>query len=539
MIGSYSSGETCASSSGRRVRCPRPPSRAEGADAVVEEAQSRHSTGQLGHVPGITRLLCCPLDTPRRKINDAHQENPETAGSYRHRDRNHGRGPRRPCLRRKRIRRGAGRTDARQEPSISGSAREGQRLDADHGDWSGTGDIDYDYQWLRCNSDGDSCSAIGGANDDHYTLGSADVGNRLRVEVTATDSTGDSRRSRIGRTWSRRPGTAPANTSPPTISGVPQDNNRLTASTGSWSGSTPISYSFQWRRCDANGNNCGDIASGQNYTVTSHEVGSRLRVVVHGDQRRRLEHGHLRADERRACCRHRAEEHRGAVDTGTAKDGQTLTVNAGTWTGNTPIGFTYQWQRCDANGNGCQNIAGATAVSYKPSPRRHRAPASRRGHGEEPLRDDHCAHKRDSGRGRGWPGGRDQAARRRDHRSRSPASPCPTASSPTGCRSRRPRSTQSTSASPRVSTSSTRTGTSSATRSSTPPACPRTGSPSPARRRPTRPGGKHSSTHRSAACPSSAAPGSTLFVRARKPGENVLGGVSTRRLVSLGVHPFQ
>ena len=54
-----------------------------------------------------------------------------------------------------------------------------------------------------------------------------------------------------------------------------------------------------------------------------------------------------------------------APDFGTAKDGQTLTVNAGTWTGNTPIGFTFQWQRCDANGNGCQNIAGATAVRYK------------------------------------------------------------------------------------------------------------------------------------------------------------------------------
>jgi hypothetical protein len=29
----------------------------------------------------------------------------------------------------------------------------------------------------------------------------------------------------------------------------------------------------------------------------------------------------------------------------------------------------------------------------------------------------------------------------------------------------------------------------------------------------------------------------TFFVRARKPADNVLGGVSTRRLVSLGVHP--
>ena len=254
------------------------------------------------------------------------------------------------------------------KPSISGSAQEGQRLDADHGDWTGSGDIDYDYQWLRCNSDGDSCSEIGGANDNHYTLGSADVGNRLRVEVTATDSTGSSTAQSNRTDVIATAGTAPTNTSPPTISGVPQDNNTLTASTGSWSGSTPISYSFQWRRCDANGNSCTALAAGQNYRVTSHEVGGRLRVVVTATN------GAGSSTATSAPTNVVLAAGTGPKNTaapsiiGTAKDGQTLTVNAGTWTGNPPITFTYQWQRCDANGNGCQNIAGATAVSYKAAP---------------------------------------------------------------------------------------------------------------------------------------------------------------------------
>jgi hypothetical protein len=52
----------------------------------------------------------------------------------------------------------------------------------------------------------------------------------------------------------------------------------------------------------------------------------------------------------------------GPTVTGTAVQGQTLTAAPGTWT-NEPS-FTYQWQRCDAAGANCVDIAGATAPSY-------------------------------------------------------------------------------------------------------------------------------------------------------------------------------
>lgn len=41
--------------------------------------------------------------------------------------------------------------------------------------------------------------------------------------------------------------------------------------------------------------------------------------------------------------------------------GQTLTATAGTWTGDQPINFSFQWQRCDQSGQNCANITGATA----------------------------------------------------------------------------------------------------------------------------------------------------------------------------------
>jgi hypothetical protein len=49
---------------------------------------------------------------------------------------------------------------------------------------------------------------------------------------------------------------------------------------------------------------------------------------------------------------------------GTARDGDTLTVEEGTWTGDDPKTFTYQWQRCDVNGLNCTDLAGATGVTY-------------------------------------------------------------------------------------------------------------------------------------------------------------------------------
>jgi hypothetical protein len=49
--------------------------------------------------------------------------------------------------------------------------------------------------------------------------------------------------------------------------------------------------------------------------------------------------------------------------TGTPESGQTLTATHGTWNG-TPTSFSYAWSRCDATGNACAGIAGATAKIY-------------------------------------------------------------------------------------------------------------------------------------------------------------------------------
>jgi hypothetical protein len=74
---------------------------------------------------------------------------------------------------------------------------------------------------------------------------------------------------------------APKNQSPPTVAGTARDNSGLAATRGQWQ-NDPTDYSFQWQRCDQNGNNCKNItgATSGTYTVKSADVGSRIRVLV-------------------------------------------------------------------------------------------------------------------------------------------------------------------------------------------------------------------------------------------------------------------
>ena len=74
----------------------------------------------------------------------------------------------------------------------------------------------------------------------------------------------------------------PKNTSPPTTSGRAQDGQTLTAEPGTWSGDQPMTFTYQWRRCNAKGGSCANIigATKQTYEASSVDVGNTIRVRV-------------------------------------------------------------------------------------------------------------------------------------------------------------------------------------------------------------------------------------------------------------------
>ena len=76
--------------------------------------------------------------------------------------------------------------------------------------------------------------------------------------------------------------TKPSNTSRPVISGSVQEGSTLTASDGTWSGSTPISFTYQWRLCSSLGAGCTDITgdTAQTYVVSAPDVGNTLDMLV-------------------------------------------------------------------------------------------------------------------------------------------------------------------------------------------------------------------------------------------------------------------
>jgi hypothetical protein len=96
-------------------------------------------------------------------------------------------------------------------PQLKGRALVRADLVTSRGAWAGTASISYSFGWQRCNVFGSSCLQIASEAQQRLTLRRADIGRRIRSEVTASNTDGDtvarSRHTRIvtpNRTWRGR-----------------------------------------------------------------------------------------------------------------------------------------------------------------------------------------------------------------------------------------------------------------------------------------------------------------------------------------------
>jgi hypothetical protein len=85
-----------------------------------------------------------------------------------------------------------------------------------------------------------------------------------------------------GLAATNRVSAAPSNTQPPVVSGTAEVGKELSSTNGSWSGSTPLTFGYQWRRCDKTGGGCANIseATDNTYKLQAADGGNTVRVVV-------------------------------------------------------------------------------------------------------------------------------------------------------------------------------------------------------------------------------------------------------------------
>ncbi len=249
----------------------------------------------------------------------------------------------------------------RKPPTVSGEAVDGRVLSVGEGTWKGTTPLTFTYQWERCK--GQSCQLISGATEKTYRAQTADIGLKLRTLVVAHNGAGEAS-AKSKASAKVLPG-SPIDLGPPSISGIVLPGQQLTANNGTWVGTPPFNYTYQWLSCSPFGGGCTEIpgATEDVYTVGTGEIGDAFEVVVTATN----------AEGKASATSPETSITGGGVQApedvlpptilGLSVTGQTLTATEGIWKGTEPA-YAYHWELCNASGASCEPIAGASEAKY-------------------------------------------------------------------------------------------------------------------------------------------------------------------------------
>ena len=165
------------------------------------------------------------------------------------------------------------------------------------------------------------------------------------------------------------PAAPPSNTVEPTIEGRPDQGRRLTGSTGTWTGTAPLRFSYAWVRCGTDGGrpdggNCTVVsgATDRRYTLRAADVGFRMRIRVTATN---AEGSSTVASNPTGVVQGPPVNTMQPFPRGSMLVGQTVTADPGRWSGREPISFAFSWLRCNSAGGACQSIPGGGGRTYR------------------------------------------------------------------------------------------------------------------------------------------------------------------------------
>jgi hypothetical protein len=175
---------------------------------------------------------------------------------------------------------GVGLPTSHSVPTITGTATVGGTLNATTGAWGGSSPIVVSHQWQRCTGH-DACTPIPDATGTSYAPTVADIGATMAVTDSASNARGGS--TATGYAAGPVAAAAPVNQVHPSIVGPSLVGTTLTVNPGTWTGTAPITFDYQWLRCPSDGGSCDPIpgATTTQYTITRDDIEYWPSVEIH------------------------------------------------------------------------------------------------------------------------------------------------------------------------------------------------------------------------------------------------------------------
>jgi hypothetical protein len=230
------------------------------------------------------------------------------------------------------------------QPLLSGSGAVDTVVTSSSGTWTGFPSPTFNYDFKL-----NTVSVQSGASNT-FTPGSINEGETLTVTVTATNTQGS---ASVDSSNSLVVGTIPVNTVAPTVFGDNTFGSTLTTTDGTFTGTAPITYTYQWQR--GGSPITGETAN--TYLIGASDSLAAITCVVTGTN----SYGFDSEVSNTITVENFAPVNTVAPTvspSGTQSVGTVITANDGTWSGVAPITFEYKWTRNNVA------ISGATATTY-------------------------------------------------------------------------------------------------------------------------------------------------------------------------------